>query len=206
MPAKGNGPGKLQPHPLIEKLTGQGAGRGGADQSPNVQALTGYLARDPQPDYWRIYQDLNLNAFYRVAADDIVGSQDLATEEEPLRPTIVWVRQGATIEQTRIASRQVQAASFLQGTMMSGYMRGGRGARMAGLRTRGTRPGRGAEYGASVDWCESVDFCRTPDYGACFTRPAYCRSEFGACPTDFCQSDFACPTDVFCDTYDYQLC
>jgi hypothetical protein len=190
----------LQPHPLIDKLA----------QFPGVQALSGYLARDPQPGYWRIYEDLNLNTFYSVAESDIVGSQQLATDQEPLRPTIVWVKQDAVLQYTRIESRQAQAASFLQGNMMSGFMRGTIGprreSRMTGMRARQARHARGAEFEASVDWCVSVDFCRTPDYGACFTRPAYCRSEFYHCPSDFCPSEPACPTDVFCDTYEYQLC
>lgn len=220
MAADEQGAEGLQPHPLIDKLMSQasqaesrdaGLASTPAAQLPNVQTLSGYLARDPQAGYWRIYEDVNLNTFFRVAETDIVGSQQLATEQEPLLPTIVWVRQGAVIQHTRIESRQAQAASFLQGDMMSGFMRGAIGSRresrMTGVRARQPRQARAAGFETSVDLCPSVDWCRTPDYGACFTRPAYCRSEFYNCPSDFCATDLcATQLNIGCNTYDWQLC
>jgi hypothetical protein len=84
------GAGGPQPHPLVDRLTGgaaEAAGPAGA-QPPDVSVLFGYPARDPQPGFWRIYQDLGFQSYLRVAEDDIVGTQTLATDEEPLRPSV----------------------------------------------------------------------------------------------------------------------
>jgi hypothetical protein len=114
------------------------------------------------------------------------------------------------MQYTRIESRQVQAGSFLQGNMMTGFMQGGigsrRASRMAGMRGWLGRRALGARFETSADLCPSVDWCQTPDYGGCYTRPAYCRSEFYSCPTDFACPSTGCPTPIGCDTYDWQLC
>ena len=104
-----SGAGGPQPHPLVDRLTG----------APDVSVLFGYPARDPQSGFWRIYQDLGFQSYLRVAEDDIVSTQTLATEEEPLRPSVVWVRRGADVEQTRVEARRLQAG-FLQGPLVEG--------------------------------------------------------------------------------------
>jgi hypothetical protein len=156
-----SGAGGPQPHPLVDRLTG----------APDVSVLFGYPARDPQSGFWRIYQDLGFQSYLRVAEDDIVSTQTLATDEEPLRPSVVWVRRGADVEQTRVEARRLQAG-FLQGPLVEGLGGFPLGAaartRPAGLLTR------------DPEIC-SIDICRSRDFGGCFTRIRACVSEFGHC-------------------------
>ena len=107
-----SGAGGPQPHPLVDRLTG----------APDASVLFGYPARDPQSGFWRIYQDLGFQLYLRVAEDDIVSTQTLATDEEPLRPSVVWVRRGADVEQIRVEARRLQAG-FLQGPLVEGLGR-----------------------------------------------------------------------------------
>jgi hypothetical protein len=167
---------ELRQHPLIEQLTAGGpaarAGGGAEAQPPDVTVLSGYPARDPEGGYWRIYEGLDLTTYFRVAEEDVVGTQTLATDDAPLRPSVVWVRRDAEIDHTRVETHQLRAG-FLQG----GFV--------AGLGDVASTPrgfgGRGGALENSVDLCPSVDWCRTRDYGACYTRPAACQSEIGRC-------------------------
>ena len=191
-------PGGLQPHPLIDRLTGGAAGAAGPSgtQPPDVSILFGYPARDPQKGFWRIYQDLGFQSYLRVAEGDVVGTQTLATDDEPLRPSAVWVRRGADLEQMRVEVRQLQAG-FLQGPLVEGL---GEFAPGAAARAR--------PLGALTSDPEicSIDICRSRDFGGCFTRIRACVSEFGGCGGGggggtgaFCPTrEFVCGATVGC--------
>jgi hypothetical protein len=161
------GSGEPQQHPLIDRLAGgtaEATGLPGA-QPPDVSVLSGYPARDPQPGFWRIYQDLSFQSYLRVAEDDIVGTQTLATDEHPLRPSAVWVRRGAELEQVRVDVRRLQAG-FLQGPLAEGLAEFTSGA----ARTRQTAP-----LTRDREVC-SIDICLSRDVGGCFTRVRACVS------------------------------
>jgi hypothetical protein len=187
--------GGLQPHPLIDRLTGgaaEAAGLPGA-QPPDVSILFGYPARDPQPGFWRIYQDLGFQSYLRVAEPDVVGTQTLATDDEPLRPSAVWVRRGADLEQARVESRRLQAG-FLQGPLVEGL--GGFASR-ATARTRPVGP-----LTSDPDYC-SIDLCRSRDFGGCFTRINACVSEFGGCGGGGDTAGLLCTNGAFCPTREF---
>jgi hypothetical protein len=155
-----------QQHPLIDRLTG-GAGA----QPPDVSVLFGYPARDPQPGFWRIYENLGFQSYLRVAEDDIVSTHTLATDEEPLRPAVVWVRRGADLEQTRVEARRLQAG-FLQGPLVEG---------LGGFASGATARGRAVRrFTGDPEIC-SIDLCPSRDFGGCFTRRADCASELFIC-------------------------
>jgi hypothetical protein len=112
--------GGLQEHPLIQRLPG-GAGldTGAPSPPPDASVQFGYPARDPAPGFWRVYEDLSFRSYLRVAEADVVATQTLATETEPLRPSVIWVRRGADLEYTRVDTRRVQAGS-LEGPFVQG--------------------------------------------------------------------------------------
>lgn len=184
---------RLQPHPLLDRLT-EGAAE--AAGPPDVSILFGYPARDPQPGYWRIYQDLGFQSYLRIAESDVVGTETLATDDEPLRPSAVWVRRGADLEQAQVESRRVQAG-FLQGSLVEGL-----GEFDSGVAAR-TRPA--APLTRDPEIC-SIDICRSRDFGGCFTRIRACVSEFGGCGGGggggtgaFCPTrEFVCGATVGC--------
>jgi hypothetical protein len=181
--ASGDGGRELREHPLIARLTAsapdaaarKAAGAAGAPSLPGVEVLSGYPARDPEPGFWRLYEGLDLRSYVRVAEADVVTIQTLATDEEPLRPSMVWVRRDAELQHTRVETRQLRAG-FLQGSFVEGL--GDVAAEVAPQ----VRAGRvaGPATARRDDIC-SVDLCRTRDFGACFTRPAACQSEIGRC-------------------------
>jgi hypothetical protein len=107
--------GQLEQHPLFDRLVSEGR-VGQPATPPDVSVLTGFPAREPEPGFWRVYEDLTFQSYIRVAEADVVGTQTLATEEEPLRPSVIWVRQGADLQQTRVETRRVQAG-FLRGEL-----------------------------------------------------------------------------------------
>lgn len=158
-----------------------------------MSVLFGYPARDPQSGFWRIYQDLGFQSYLRVAEDDIVSTQTLATEEEPLRPSVVWVRRGADVEQTRVEARRLQAG-FLQGPLVEG---------LGGFPFARTRPPKLLTRDPEI--C-SIDICRSRDFGGCFTHIRACVSEFGGCGGGgggslgaFCPTrEFVCGETVGC--------
>jgi len=188
-------PGELQPHPLIDRLTAGAAGAAGPHgaQPPDVTILFGYPARDPQAGFWRIYQDLGFQSYLRVAEPDVVGTQTLATDDEPLRPSAVWVRRGADVEQARVESRRLQAG-FLQGPLVEGL---GEFASRTTARTRPVGP-----LTSDPDYC-SIDFCRSRDFGGCFTRINACVSEFGICGGGGDTAGLQCTVGAFCPTREF---
>jgi hypothetical protein len=190
------GSGGLQPHPLIDRLSGGAAGAAGPPdaQPPDVTILFGYPARDPQPGFWRIYQDLGFQSYLRVAELDVVGTQTLATDDEPLRPSAVWVRRGADLEQARVESRRLQAG-FLQGSLVEGL-----GGFASGATAR-TRPV--PQLTRDPEIC-SIDICRSRDFGGCFTHIRACVSEFGGCGGGGGgTADLQCTAGAFCPTREF---
>jgi hypothetical protein len=190
-----SGSRELQPHPLIDRLTGGAAEASGArgGQPPDVTILFGYPNRDPQPGFWRIYQDLGFQSYLRVAEPDVVGTQTLATDDEPLRPSAVWVRRGADVEQMRVESRRLQAG-FLQGPLVEGL------GEFASRATARTRPvGR---LTSDPEFC-SIDFCQSRDFGGCFTRIAACVSEVGICGGGGDTAALQCTAGAFCPTREF---
>lgn len=177
------GQSKLRQHPLLDQLMPEQSDSARAampQQPPNVITLSGYLAKDPEAGYWRLYSGLDLSEYYRIAEEDIVNAQLLATDDAPQRPQIVWIKATATLQQTHTNTRQVQAG-FLQGVLTSGPGALGTASfqlpppHHVGMTV-------GPAY-CSVQVCLSVDMCKSRDFGACYTHPAACRSHNEMCPS-----------------------
>ena len=103
----------LENHRAFESLATPDAGTEGSPLG-SARALAGFPMRDPEEGYWRLYANLGLDNYLRIREDDIVGTQSLATDEQPLRRTTLWVKPDARLVHTRINSEEIQA-SFLSG-------------------------------------------------------------------------------------------
>jgi hypothetical protein len=118
----------LKQHPLLDKLASPLSGEiaqaattvRAAPQIPGVRAISGYLAKDPKEGQWRLYLTLDFNQFLTISEKDIVGSELLATEDNPVRPNVVWVKAEANLQHTATESTQVQA-QFLSGSLISQF-------------------------------------------------------------------------------------
>jgi hypothetical protein len=100
---------------------------------PDVIAMVGLLGKSPRPELWRLYTSLDLKDYIEVAAEDIVHSESLKTERQPLGGTVIWVRSGARLRNARSESALAEAdfmqgeitRKFLGGTGMEGLLRKG---------------------------------------------------------------------------------
>jgi hypothetical protein len=105
---------------------------------PHVMRLAGYLGKSARRGFWRLYLTLELSDYVEVAEDDIIHSQALVSQDDPLAGTVVWVRSDATLQHVRTESRQAQA-EFLQGDITGAFLANTRG-QVAGDETILQRP------------------------------------------------------------------
>jgi hypothetical protein len=116
----------LKQHPLLDKLAATPSNLSAqavataAPQTPSVRAVTGYLAKDPQEGQWRLFLTPDFDQFLTIREEDIVGSQLLATDANPMGPNVVWIKSDANLQHTKTESRQVQA-QFLNGSLFSEF-------------------------------------------------------------------------------------
>ena len=117
----------LKQHPLLDKLAsavsgapGQAAGAGAAPPPTGVRAISGYLAKGTQEGQWRLYLTADFNEYLTINEKDIVASELLATDADPVAPHVVWVKADANLQHTTVQSKQVQA-QFLSGSLASQF-------------------------------------------------------------------------------------
>jgi hypothetical protein len=115
---------------------------------PDVVALAGFLGRSHRAGFWRLYRTPDLKDFVEIAEDDIVHSEPLGNNSQPLAGTLVWVAKGAEIKRTRSGTAQ---AEFLQGDITSGYL--------AQARAEGGFPGRAGGGVLGYRWPTVFDAC-----------------------------------------------
>jgi len=101
-------------HPLIKALVDDPA------QPPQLLVLTGFLGRAADPAYQRIYLDLALSAFLDFAAEGIVHVVHTRSDEDPLSPSTVWIRQDTPIAQQ--AAPETYAADLMTGPLTRQFL------------------------------------------------------------------------------------
>ena len=97
---------------------------------PHVRVFVGFLGRSPEAGYWRLYLTPTLDRCLEISEEHIMHHQSLASEQNSLGGTILWVKQDAPVVlRTRTDLRQAQA-QFLQGEITTDAqgMLAGRGA------------------------------------------------------------------------------
>src|SRR6266403_3300767 len=88
---------------------------------PDVIAMVGYLGKSGRPKFWRVYSTLSLKEYTEVAEDDIVQSQSLKSDRQPLGGTVIWVKSGARLQNSRNESA-VAEADFMQGEITRKFL------------------------------------------------------------------------------------
>ena len=143
-------------------------------QTPDTKVLVGFLGKSNRAGYLRLYLTPELNSHVEIAQDDLLHSQSLATAENPLGGTMVWVRSDADLIYTRSEKRQAQA-DFLQGDITSGFMPK---ADMAGL------SGDVQMLASTIPCTIVISVLRCPT--------VYCPTWFFQCSTRICPSRLIC--------------
>lgn len=90
---------------------------------PDVIPMLGFLGKSTRPRFWRLYHTLDLKDYAEIAEDDIVQSQSLKSEQQPLGGTVLWVKSGARLQNSRSESR-VAEAEFMQGEITRKFLGG----------------------------------------------------------------------------------
>ena len=90
---------------------------------PDVTAMAGFLGRSARPASWRLYQTLDLKDYVEIAEDDIVQSQSLKSDLQPLGGTVVWIKSGARLRYTQSESRLAET-EFMQGDITRQFLAG----------------------------------------------------------------------------------
>jgi hypothetical protein len=104
-------PEGLEPDPLAEKLTPDGA-----------VMLVGILGRGPTEEDWHLFLDRELTRRAEFKASDVLHSEKIREEDPPFlgtQGTRVYLRRGARVVYTTTRSREVQA-EFLRGDIGTG--------------------------------------------------------------------------------------
>ncbi|WP_447403018.1 hypothetical protein ACE1MS_23425 (plasmid) [Lysinibacillus sp. fkY74-1] len=104
-----------QPDELIEELVGN------KSLPPDVKTLVGFLGQSDCAEYWRLYLTLELNEFLEIPTDDIIYSQSLKTDHNPLGGSLVWVKNDSKIRHARLTPLQAQL-DFLKGGIMNSFL------------------------------------------------------------------------------------
>ncbi len=167
----------LSTHPLVNKY----------HEDPNVLrdfvTLVGYIGPSNKPDHVRVYADLSFRNYYEVPTSGVVATTP-TDSNDPNSPTRVDVNAKTHMEVVSISSQTVEA-SFLQGSIVSGYMSGVGTTGQAGpfLRPSLNCPSR-------WECTMAPSACGACSIEVCPTRFPFCNSQFPGCVphlTQWCQ-------------------
>jgi len=135
--------------------------------SPDVVTVVGYLGKSPARNMWRVYLSPALDEYIEFAQEDIVETQSLKSDPNPLGGTVVWLKRGTTVRHIRTTSRQTQA-EFLQGDISTRFMPG-----VSPILA--SRVGGGGYEGETLTicWPSWTDVCETETW-RCSTIVSFC--------------------------------
>src|SRR5262245_14029206 len=89
---------------------------------PDLVVLRGYLGKSTRAGFSRLYVDLSFSEFVEVADEDVLAKRSLATNQDPLGGTVLWVKRNATLLRTTVCLAQEHAA-FLKGEITANALR-----------------------------------------------------------------------------------
>ena len=110
-----NEPG-LQEHPLVARTTDREGGEA------STVKLIGYLGRDAEDGFWRVYFTPQLETYVRVREQDVIASAPHPAEQGQLARSVLYVTESGDLEQVTPLKRDMQAG-FLGGQYVAGMSR-----------------------------------------------------------------------------------
>ena len=99
-------------HKLVERVLGDPA-----EFPARAFRLHGFLGKESEVGFWRIYLSTQLDHYVRVAEADIVTVRDASSAALNEQLDEVWVRQDANLTETRALPKQI-LNSFLRGSLV----------------------------------------------------------------------------------------
>ncbi|MFF2789794.1 hypothetical protein ACFVT6_24075 [Streptomyces sp. NPDC058049] len=114
------------------------------DRPPEVVELLGFIGRDTEDGYWRLYLDTALDTYLRISESDVVATGEKSPGDDVLAPSRVTVKSAASVEKVETVPLDAQA-SFLQGNYTAATFSTAAASRMPAMDVRSRRLRRAAE-------------------------------------------------------------
>jgi hypothetical protein len=149
-----------------------------------LTVLSGFLGRAPRNGYWRLFLTSKLDEYVEIAEDDIVSSKTTPESASSLGGTTVWVQPNASLQYTRVTSREIQA-EFLTGSITANLQAMSAVFRFA--MARAAYPQNASHLPRCpnfTNWCESDVAQDCPTKIVCFTDT--CNVSIPGCGTANC--------------------
>jgi hypothetical protein len=104
--------------PYLEESALVAQKRAAAESPPTAVHLIGYLGRDPDAGFWRVYFNERLDSYVRVPEGSITGNRTHTRDEGPQARTVVTVAASEDLNLVNVAPQELQA-SFLRGEFVT---------------------------------------------------------------------------------------
>jgi len=114
-PNAGNQKVDLTHHPVIAKLIKSHG------SIPDTLELVGYLGPSDKDDRVRLYLDLNFKSYVEIPKEGAILYQEPTVASEEARPTKILVSASAKLTLVEVRVLEQVEASFLRGSIASGY-------------------------------------------------------------------------------------
>jgi hypothetical protein len=88
---------------------------------PNMSLRLGIIGKSHREGHVRLYTTPQLDQFLDVREEDIVHSEQLASQSNVFQGTALWIKPEAVVTTTR-TSLQRSAGDFLSGDIVQGYL------------------------------------------------------------------------------------
>ncbi len=106
-------PAGLRQHEMVDRVLGAAA-----EFPARGYRVYGFLGKDSEAGFWRVYLSLDLDHYIRVAEADIITVRDAANTPPDQKMDEVWVKEDADLIETRALPKQMRT-SFLSGPLVN---------------------------------------------------------------------------------------
>ena len=103
---------RVRQHELVDRVMG-----GPTGFPARAQCIYGFLGKDSDAGFWRVYLSPQLDHYVRVAEADIVTVREAPATTQNERRDEVWIREDADLTETRAIPKQMRT-SFLTGALV----------------------------------------------------------------------------------------
>lgn len=90
---------------------------------PDCRIVFGFLGKSTTKDRWRMYSGLELDDYIEFDEVDVLHSESLASDSNPVGGTILWIGKDTVIHHTRSEARELAESSFLQGSITNEFLK-----------------------------------------------------------------------------------
>jgi hypothetical protein len=90
------------------------------DPPPEAVNLIGFLGRDSEDGYWRLYVDIGLETYLRIAEADVIAREECGPAGRAFAPSRITVKATAIVTKVETVPLNIQAG-FLKGSYTEAF-------------------------------------------------------------------------------------